>query len=81
MDFTSCWTLYTSQKEMTHNLILRTPTGGKRRRGCQQTTFIEVLNFQNGLEVIDEIRYVMMDRCEWKNSSCLNCQNLIESSK
>ena len=59
------------KEEMAHNLIMWTPTRGKRRRGRQQFTFIKALKLHNGLEDIDEIRYVMMDRGECKKLSTL----------
>ena len=46
--------------------LLWTPTRGKRRRGIQYITSREALTLQTGLEDIDEIRSVMMDRDEWK---------------
>ena len=63
------------KEEMAHNLILWTPTRGKRRRYHQHFTFIEALKLQTVLEDIDEIRYVIMDLVNGRN-----CQNWIEIS-
>ena len=46
-----------------------TPTRGIRSKGRQQFTFIEALQFQTGIDDIEEIRYVMMDRGEWRKLS------------
>ena len=59
------------KEEMVHNLVLWTPTRGKRRRGRQQLTFVDALKLQTDLESIDEIRSVMMDRGKWKKLSTL----------
>ena len=42
------------KEEMAHNLVLWTPTRGKRRRGRQQLTFVDALKLQTDLESIDE---------------------------
>ena len=52
------------KEEMAHNLVLWTPTRGKRRRGRQQLTFVDALKLQTDLESIDEIRFLMVDRCK-----------------
>ena len=57
------------KEEMAHNLVLWTPTRGKRRRGRQQLTFVDTLKLQTDLESIDEIHSVMMDRGKWKKLS------------
>ena len=67
------------KEEMDHNITLTpsfTPTRGKRIRalhdlGRQQFTFIEALKLMTDLENIDAIRYLMMDRGEWKKLSTL----------
>ena len=59
------------KEDMAHNLVLWTPTRGKRRRGRQQLTFVDALKLQTDLESIDEIRSVMMDRGKWKKLSKL----------
>ena len=61
------------KEEMAHNLVLWTPTRGKKRRGRQQLTFVDALKLQTDLESIDEIRSVMMVNGR-------NCQNWVESS-
>ena len=60
-----------NEEEMAHNLIPWTPTRGKRRQIRQHFKFIDVLKLQTGLENIDEIRSMMMDRGEWEKLSKL----------
>ena len=57
------------KEEIAHNLVLWTPTRGKRRIGRQQLTFLDALKLQTDLESIDEISSVMMDRGKWKKLS------------
>ena len=55
--------------EIAHNLILWTPKTGKRNRGRQPKTFVDILKNDCDCEEEDEIRSLMMDRAGWKKMS------------
>ena len=53
--------------EIAHHLVLWEPTQGKRSRGRQAVTYVDVLRRDTELESVQEIRTVMMDRDGWKS--------------
>ena len=69
------------KEEMAHNLVLWTPTRGKRRRGRQQLTCVDALKLQTDLESIDEIRSVMIDCGKWKKLSKLGRAKMLDENE
>ena len=55
--------------EMSHKLVLWEPTNGSARRGRKTITFIDNLREDIGLDDINEINTMMLDRDVWREKA------------
>ena len=54
-------------EEEASKTVLWVPTGGTTRRGRKNTTYIDVLKRDTGLQETNELRVAMLDRNLWKD--------------
>ena len=55
--------------EMAHKLVLWEPTHGSARRGRKTITFVDNLREDIGLDDINEIKTMMLDRDVWREKA------------
>ena len=55
--------------EMAHKLVLWEPTNGSARRGRKTITFVDNLREDIGLDDINEIKTMMLDRDVWREKA------------